>query len=166
VGSGCQGNKAVSIGRGFFSFDTSSLPENAVITGARLKLHITGKANNKNDGTDFVAVVQGRQASPLSLINSDYVKAGDSILNPTEGSNRVDITSVVINAYTSWVLNAAGLSWISTTGYSNFALREGHDISNFWAAFKNGQGNSLSVALSEQAGTTQDPVLEITYIVP
>jgi hypothetical protein len=166
VGSGCQGNKAVSIGRGFFSFDTSSLPDNAVITSARLKLHITGKANNKNDGTDFVAVVQGRQASPLSLSNTDYVNAGDNILNPTEGSNRVDITSIVINAFTSWDLNAAGLSWISTTGYSNFALREGHDILNFWAAFKNGQGNSLSVAMSEQAGTALDPVLEITYIVP
>lgn len=166
VTSGCGGNKSVSIARGFLSFDTSTLPDNAVITSATLKIYITGKDNNKNNGNDFVSVVEGRQASPTSLVGGDYVNAGNSITNPTEGSNRIDITSVLLNAYTSWTLNATGVSWISKTGYTNFALREGHDILNLWVAFGGGKGNSIHVALSEQAGTNQDPVLEITYTVP
>lgn len=166
VASGCLGNKAVSLARGFLSFDTSTLPDDAIIVSANLKLYVTGKLDNKNDGNDFVSVVEGRQASPTSLSNNDYANAGDSTNNPTEGSNRVDITSIALNAYTSWILNATGYSWVSKTGYSNFALREGHDILNLWAGFASGQGNALHVALSEQTGTNQDPVLEITYIVP
>jgi hypothetical protein len=166
VSSGCLGNKAVSLTRGFLSFDTSTLPDTAVITSARLKLYVTGKLDSKNDGNDFVSVVEGRQGSPTFLSNGDYVNAGDSNTNPTEGSNRVDITSIAINAYASWTLNATGYSWISKTGYSNFALREGHDILNLWPAFASGQGNALHVAMSEQTGTNQDPVLEITYIIP
>jgi hypothetical protein len=166
VTSGCQGNKAVSLARGFISFDTSSLPDDAVITSARLKLYVTGKINSKNDGSDFVSVVEGRQTSPTSLSDSDYANAGNAVTNPAEGSNRVDITSIAINAYTTWTLNVTGLSWISKTGFSKFAFREGHDILNLWAAFTNGQGSALHVAMSEQAGSNQHPVLEVTYVIP
>jgi hypothetical protein len=164
VASGCQGFAAISLARGFLSFDTSSLPDNATIVGVRLRLYVTGKLNDRNDGNDFVVVVEGRQALPTSLSGNDFVNAGDAATNPTEGSNRIDITSVSTNTYTNWILNAGSYSWISKTGYSKLALREGHDVLNLWAGFTGGQGNSLHVALSEQPGTNQDPILEVTYI--
>ena len=166
VTSGCQGFHAVGLARGFLSFDTSALPDTAVIISVKLKLYVTGKVNDRNDGNDFITVVQGRQASPTSLSNSDFVNAGNALINPTEGSNRIDITSIPINAYTSWILNATGFSWVSTSGYTTLALREGHDVLNLWAGFGFGQGDGIDVAMSEQTGTNQDPVLEVTYIIP
>jgi hypothetical protein len=164
VSSGCQGFTAINLTRGFLSFDTSSIPDGATIVSVRLRLFITGKVNDRNDGNDFVVVVEGRQANPNSLSASDFVNAGDAITNPTEGSNRTDITSIPINAYTSWILNASAYAWISKTGFSKLALREGHDVLNLWASFTGGQGNGLHVAMSEQPGTNQDPVLEVTYV--
>lgn len=166
VNSGCQSASGVSLTRGFLSFDTSSIPDGAVVTSAKLKLFVTGKYNHRNDGNDFVTVVQGRQASPTALANSDYPNAGDAITNPTEGSNRVDITNILISAYSSWILNATGISWVSKTGYTAIALREGHDLLNIWPAYASGQLNAVHVSMSEQSGTNQDPILEITYIIP
>lgn len=166
VNSGCQGSNGVTLTRGFLSFDTSSIPDGAVVTSAKLKLFVTGKYNHRNDGNDFVTVVQGRQASPTGLSASDYPNAGDAITNPTEGSTRVDITNMVISAYSSWILNATGISWVSKTGYTALALREGHDVLNIWPGYASGQINAIHVSMSEQPGTNQDPILEITYITP
>jgi YD repeat-containing protein len=55
---------------------------------------------------------------------------------------------------------------ISKTGNSKLALREGHDVKNSAFSGIAGQFNNLTIANSEYAGTTSDPVLEVTYSVP
>jgi hypothetical protein len=159
-------NTNVLIMRGFLPFDTSALPDNAVITGATLGLFVTGKSDAVNDGMDFVTVVQGFQASSSSLTGADYSKAGDAIDNPTEGTNRVDITGIPTNAYQQWTFKSIGMSWISTTGVTLLAAREGHDVLDSLPGYQNTQSNLLDVYMSEQPGTSQDPYLQITYYIP
>src|SRR5262249_38984565 len=124
VGSLLSGGSIVML-RGYLPFDTSALPANAIITDATLGVYVIATQDNANDGNDFVSVVQGLQASPQTLTGTDYAKAGDAVDNPTEGSNRLDITNLTLNAYKTWTLNSAGISWIVPGGVSQFAVREG-----------------------------------------
>ena len=156
----------VNVMRGFLAFDTSALPRNAVITGATLGVFVTGTADSVNDGNDFVTVVQGLQASPTILNVNDFSKAGNAGDHPVEGSNRVDITGIATNAYMQWTLSPTGLTWISPGGFSQFAVREGHDVLDVWPGYANGQGDAISAYMSEQPGTSQDPYLKITYTIP
>lgn len=168
VGTGCTtagilGTSTVNLSRGFLAFDTSALPDNAVISQASVYVYVTSKSLSKNDGNGFVSIVQGAQASTTSLTTADYNKAGNTATNPTEGSNRLDISSIGAGAYAKWDLNASGLGWLSKTAPTKLALREGHDILNAWPSYTSGQGNYISASLSEQPGTSQDPYLDITY---
>lgn len=160
VGSGCLGFSAVNIARAHFAFDTSNLPDDAVITDAEFFVYVTGKKNDIADGKDFVVVAQNNQATTNLLQGSDYNKVG-----LTEGSNRLSIGGVGLNSYNSWSLNSTGLNWINKTGFTTLALREGHDLLNSWPGYADQKGNVLSAALSE-AGTAQTPYVEITYTTP
>ena len=153
------------IQRVFLPFDTSFLPDNASITDAKLKVYVTTKLNNDNDGDDFVTVVQATEPSVTALTTADYDLAG-SINNPTEGidtTERKDITNVPIKAYLVFNLNSTGKNWISKTGFTKLALREGHDVKDSPFIGIDGQSNSLTTRTSEYSATTYDPILEVTY---
>ncbi len=49
---------------------------------------------------------------------------------------------------------------------TKLALREGHDVINSPFVGSSGQHNRLVLRAGEYAGTTSDPILEITYTVP
>ena len=115
------------------------------------------------DGNDFISVVQGRQASPTALTAADYPKAGNQLQGATEGAARVGLSNVPLNAYTTWNLNASGLAWVTKGGYTQLALREGHDLLNIWPNYASGKGVALTVVMSESATPSQTPYLEITY---
>jgi len=164
VQAGKTNNSTYRIERAFLAFNTSALPDNTSIVDAKLKVYVHGKTNPDNDGDDWVTVVQGSQASPTSLVLNDYDNAG-AITNPTEGidtSERKDITNVSTNAYLTLNLNNTGKGWISKTGNTLLALREGHDVIN--SSYTGGKGgNQLTLRSSEYSGTAFDPVLEVTY---
>jgi len=151
------------IRRGFFVFDTSSIPDNASIQSASLKVYVSGKANGDNDGEDFFVAVPTTQASTVSLSLEDYDQAG-AVSNPQELSGRVDLGIIVTGVYNAWSLNAAGLSAIDKGGMTKIGLREGHDVLNHTIAA--GKTNKIAVKFSEQTGTAQDLYLEITYTAP
>jgi hypothetical protein len=159
------GGSGIFLARGFLPFDTSSLPANAVITSASMGLFVTGTSDTLNDGNDFVTVTRGYEASATSLTVNDYNKAGNATDDPTEGGNRIDITSIPANSYIQWNLNAAGMSWITPGGVSQFAVREGHDALDIYD-YQTNQADSINAYMSEQPGTSQDPYLQITYTIP
>lgn len=165
VSSGKATTTNYRIERGFLSFDTSSLPDTAVVTNAKLSVIPNAKLNNDNDGDDWITVTQGTQSSPTTLATADYDNAGNITL-PTEGiyhSERKDITSVTTGQYLHFTLNPTGRSWVSTTGSTKLALREGHDAINSPFVGTSGQYSRLTVRSGEYTGTTSDPVLEVTY---
>lgn len=161
--TGCNSQARAFIHRGFLAFDTSSIPDDAVVTDAVLKLYVHKKFNALDDGNDFIAVVEGRQASATSLVGEDFDMAGSSITDPVEGSERMDISAITTGGYNTWTLNSAGLSWISLTGQTKLALREGHDIQKIYPAYTAGQYNGIGYYLSEQITSNLIPVLEVTY---
>lgn len=166
VGTGCTSGGAVNVSRGFLVFDTSALPDDAVITSASVNVYVTGKSDSKNDGNGFVSVVQGLQSSMASLTTTDYGRAGSAVTNPVEGSKRLDITGVEVMTFARWDLNATGVGWVSKSGVTKLALREGHDIVNAWPSYTSNTGDYISVYLSEQTGAAQDPFIEVTYTRP
>ncbi len=162
--------------RGFLPFDTSAIPSNATITSSTLKIYITGTNDDDNDGDDFIVLVQTSQASSATLISDDYDQVG-AINNPSEGSNRIDIGNITTSAYNSWILNATGTPWIkksgetsncgTTAGITCLGLREGHDVVDSPIAIGAGLVISrIKWSSLEATGTTQDPLLEITYTIP
>ena len=168
TGNGKASATSYRIRRAFLPFDTSSLPDDAVISDAKLKTYINSKLNNDNDGDDWVTVVQTSQPSNTALANSDFDLAG-SINNPTEGvdtGERKDITSVSTSAYLTFNLNATGKGWVNKTGFTKLGLREGHDVIDSPFTGTSGQNNYLIIRAGEYSGTSSDPKLEITYSIP
>lgn len=104
-------------------FDTSALPDDAVITSASVNVRVTGKSNSKNDCSTFVSIVHGLQASAANLTSTDYAKAGSVITNLTEGSNRLDISLIRTTECARWDLNATRLGWVSKTWVTKLAVR-------------------------------------------
>jgi RHS repeat-associated protein len=168
VRSGKSGSTTFRIDRAFLPFNTSALPDNAIITDAKLKVYVVSKLNNDNDGDDWVTVVQGTQASVSSLVVADYDNAGNAT-NPVEGidtSERKDITNVPTSQYLTFNLNNTGKNWISPTGSTKLALREGHDATNSAFVGSYGQYNQLYIRNGEYSGASYDPILEVTYTIP
>lgn len=166
AGTGCDSNisSRVKISRGFLNFDTSNLPDDAIIQSATVHMFITKKQNNVNDGMDFVSVVHGLQNPGLNLGLADYSNSGNAISNPVEGSNRIDIGDIPTQDYESWSLNAEGLSWINVSGSTLLSFREGHDILGTWPQYSSNIQNSVQGQFSLNLDISSDPYLEIVYI--
>ena len=64
------------------------------------------------------------------------------------------------------MLSVTGQGWVNKTGPTKLALREGHDVLNTPFVGAKNQYNQLQVRTSEYTGTTNDPVLEVTYTLP
>ena len=143
----------------FLPIDTSGIADTDTITAATLNIFVNSIGNGDNDGDDFIVVLQASQASPTELVNADYDQCG-SVDSPTEGSDRLDISSLTTSAYNSWTLNATGLGWISKTGTTLLCQREGHDVLDSPTAAS--AASHQGTACSETSGTGSDPYLSVT----
>jgi len=151
------------VSRVFVPFDTTSIPNGAIITAATLNLYVIATSNTDNDGDDWVNVVQTDQASTATLDNDDINNCG-AVDNPTEGATRIDIGNITLNQYNVWTLNSTGLTWINKNGNTLLGLREGHDAID--SPIGTNLSDRIGFSSTEETGTTQDPYLEITYITP
>ena len=154
--------------RDFFPFDTSSLPDNAVVSSSTLNLFVNNVINNFADGYNTINVYQGFEASPTQVVNSDISKCGNAITNPTKGSTDLSISSTTASSTISFSLNSTGLNWASTTGYTQLCIREGHDAANQPLVYTGDTSleSGVAFATSETASTTQEPSLSLTYSIP
>ena len=154
-----------TIDRSFFSFDTSVIPDNAEILSADLNLFVTNIADQYNDSYSYISVLEGNQSSTAVVSNSDIDDCGDAVVNPTKGSNDIDVTNLNTNQYENIALNSQGLEWLSKTGYTKLCLRTGHDIENQPVINNDLSWKSTLVQYktSEEQGVDSDPYLEVTY---
>lgn len=88
------------------------------------------------------------------------------IIEGIDSGNRWDITNVTTSQYESFTLNSTGRGWVDVSGWTKLGLREGHDIED--QAIQTGAlvTSGVNIAMSEYAGTTRDPKLEVTYTLP
>lgn len=144
VGQFVTAGPLFSIYRSILSFDTSSLPDTATITGATLKLY--GKTDQST--TDFTLTAESVHAPPYTT--ADYAVA-------TYGTDRGTFaTSGWSTAgYNSITIATAA---VSTTVTTDLGLRSSRDISSTSPV-------NQEYVTYYQAGHANQPILEVTYTV-
>jgi hypothetical protein len=143
-----------ALSRLFFPVNTSSLPDNAIINSATFSLF--GFFSVENADSDSACVIQTSQASTSSLSTSDWNSVGGSI------AATKTFASWSTTDYNDFSFNSAYLGWINKTGFTKLGLRALRDIN---AQAPTGF-NSIQMYFSENAGTSKDPKLVVTYSVP
>lgn len=143
--------------RVFLPFDTSAITDTDTIDSATIQLRGTSSWDQDNDAQAYMAIVQSTQASATSLANGDY-----DALGATAFSDTIDITSWNTGGFNTFTLNASGLANISKTGYSLFALREGHDLENSPVTSSAGTSGVVS-RMANYTGTSSDPIISVTH---
>jgi len=131
-------------------FDTSSLPDDAVITDATLSLY--GAFNPSNTDFDIVVVRGAELNDPLSL--NDY---GD-LLDETESRGSINAIGFSIDGYNDITLNQLGLNEIDKAGTTKFGLRSSMDIDIIPPA-----GAEYVQIYSNEKGSGYQPKLTVTY---
>ncbi len=110
--------------RGFFFFDTSGLPNNAIITEATLDMGFLG---DDYSNTNFNIIL--RSASCVG----DTIVVGDYDLTNYDGENlgELDVNPPSLSDdYCHFTLNFLGRSHINTNGITKFVLLSEEDINN------------------------------------
>lgn len=149
------GYDTYSVYRGYLYFDTSGIPDDAVVSDVKLYLYGAGDF----DTSDYcsVRVTEGMPTYPHDpLVNADYNKANynTDLLgqlfagNYTLGWNTINF-------------NSAGEAEINLTGTSKFCLRSTFDISGVTPS-----NSQYVVFYSREKGLTYAPYLEVTYSIP
>lgn len=147
-----SGGNQYRISRGFFPSDTSAIDDGATILSATLKIYSTASGASDIDGVS-AHIVPSSQASNTQLVNDDY-----NNISFTDCGSKT-LASITASTYQSISLNATGLSNISKTGFSLFAVIGSIDLNNSSSPTNN--GNTWQGYFSEQSGTSNDPYLEV-----
>ena len=141
--------------RAILSFDTSALPDTAVITSAALKIKQNGPAVGTNPFTVLTNLWADIRQGPFGT--GLVLQLGDFDAAPSFAKAAVFNPTAVGNVYTAY-LNASGLANISKTGATQFRLAFITDDNN------NNTADYIKV-LSGNAATDQ-PALVITFTLP
>jgi hypothetical protein len=150
------------ISRVFILFDTSSLPNDAIISSAVISMYVVSVAYNDNDTQAYAAIYSSTPASNTDITTADYDQIGSTVL-----SDKIDLDTITIDQYQAFTLNATGISAISLTGVSKFSIREGHDAENVAYAGANNTSNYMgSKSANSASSDAEKPKLVVTYTVP
>lgn len=155
VGQRFIGGSVYRCYRGFVSFDTTTLPADAIVTGATLYIC----AATDGSTTDFlVRVYRYLWASSLAAnLEADYDGAYGS--GTLEGTLRDTSAGWTSGTYYSLAVDPAG---IDLADYTNYALVSAEDVNN---SAPTGD-EYVDFYTADEAGTTKDPYLEVTYSLP
>lgn len=136
-------------------FDTSSLPDEAAILSAYIGVYLTTIVSTAGGS---VGVTASTISSNSSFATSDFGSVG-----ATELATRVNFSSLTLNQYNQWDLNAAGLAAINKTGFTKLCLRSSFDIDATLPT--SGQRVEIDGRNSEFSGTGSDPYLVVVWTV-
>lgn len=138
-------------------FDTSSIPDTAVITAATISVVGTDKASGL--GGQGLHVCGSTSTNTTTVVAADYqARAGTSFGSKGYTSFLTDGTT-----YNDITLNASGLAAIDKTGYSRFTFRISGDMLNDEPTWHAGAESYVNILLKEEPGTGVDPKLVVTY---
>jgi len=113
-----------TVWRVFLPFDSTSLPANAIVLSATLKLY--GHGDYSDDEFDVV-IVEGPDIGEGSLDFDDYDEFG------TTSFGSLNTTALAVGAWNTFTINATGVAFINVaiqSGNIFFALRSGEDLNN------------------------------------
>jgi hypothetical protein len=144
--------------RAFLKFDTSSIPDDAIIDQINLKL----VATTDNSTTDFNVIIKKfnwASYDPVSAGNMESVF--DGILSATADDNIWRSTSG-ISTNTQYSSGNLNINWINKTGYTYYGLISSRDISGTQPT----GSENVRLASQENATSAYRPILTIEYHEP
>jgi len=148
-------------------FDTSGLPDTAIISAATLSIYGETKDNTLTGSPPTVNIFASNPTGNTAVIAGDYVytRWGTTKLCDTDITYANWLTNAVSPYWNNFTLNAAGIALISLTSITKFGIREStYDVPNIapsWAATRNEGMNGYSA----EQGTGYKPKLVVTYTV-
>lgn len=153
VGKDSGGNFIVN--RYFLIFNTSgTLPGVHTINSVKLRVYVTGTADNDNDGQDTIVVCPFSPTDPEGVVVADF-----DLFTYSVKSNAIDIGDISTSAYNEWTLTDNTL--FDNTDYTQLGLLEYHDLSNAAYAGANSTYNYLQVY--QGTSETNKPQLVVNY---
>lgn len=155
-------NQFARINRGIFLFNTAALTTGATISSAVLSLYAAAAADGLA-ATPNIDIYTSTPTSNTTLAIGDYGQFGTV-------SQAAPVTyatwSAAVGTYQGFTFNATGLGNISKTSVSKFGARNAnYDVGNVAPAWVSSGVSNLNARFADQAGTTNDPKLVITYTV-
>lgn len=144
--------------RSIYTFDTSPLGAGATISAATISFY--GSSVRTDAASPTAQVVAATPAANNALANADYGQLGS-----TAFSTAIAAGSWSTSAYNDFALNTNGKANISKTGVSGFGGIEGaYDLTGTDPGdLTNGGTDYANCYNADQAGTTNDPKLVVTY---
>lgn len=151
------------LSRGIAIFNTATLPDNATITSATLSLYGYSKLD-ENNWQPNVNIYSVTTASSTAIGTGDYLYTN---FGTTAYSTAIAYNNWSVSGYNTFTLNSSGLAHISLTGVTKFGIRNAnYDVANNPPFLDNDIGSTyLFWYTADQAGTSYDPVLTITYYI-
>ena len=155
-------NEYFDMGRGFYLFDTSAIPDTDTIDSATLSVIATAK--EETIISQSIGWTVATTASNTGATATDYE---NSLAAVTRLATDITIASIDVggSTYTDWALNASGLTNISKTGVSKFCEKLSADIDNSAPTWASGGAASITIRNAETADTTSDPKLVVVHSV-
>lgn len=162
ISSGAMGNPILTastttdqftaLGRFGFNFDTSSIPDDAIITSATMSIYINW--HSVSLGTHQLVAVSFTPASTATIANADYANFGSTALCTP--------ISVSTPAYNDFVLNSTGLALINKSGVTSLGVKLEWDRAGvFGGTWASGANNTINVNFAD-AGSNK-PKLTVDY---
>ena len=137
------------------------MPDGATVTAATLSVYCYAKATGLSGNVCLVSSTAG-----TTLAAGDRTAVGTTELmdrTTALGGSATTFANFTTSAHNVLTLNASGLSQISTSGNTKFAFRTSFDLDNTTPGSGIGY---VAISTALQAGTSEDPILEVTYTVP
>ncbi len=156
-------NQFSSLRRYIGMFDTSSLSNTYIQTatfslnGAMTKINTLGLSDSEA-GAGITSV---NPASTSNLVAADYNIAN---WGATKYATDIGFSAWSNTAYNDFVFNSSGLASINKAGITKLGCRLAIDIDNGSPAWISLATSRLGLSFADQAGTTQDPKLVVTYV--
>jgi hypothetical protein len=155
--------------RGFVSFNTALIPDDAIVSSSTLYIIPNGRAVQSTDEYSYIGLT-----GPVNLASSPQLTLGDfdqagTVDNPPFLSNRkVTMSDPWISTQpVPFSLNTVGLQNIKKDGYSSFAFREGHDIENIAPSPLNASTDDWYIGATHAFTTPWTrPYLVVEYSLP
>lgn len=141
-------NTNYTFDRYWFHFDTSSLPDNATVTSAFLRLPGTATTNNNAD-TDTIGIYQSTVVSDTLLAITDWTNWGATLLG-----------SLAFGSYNNAgnndiALNASGIALVSLSGYTKLMVMTTKD-----------HAATPPTGLNNETFSSTGLLLSVTYTTP
>jgi hypothetical protein len=142
------------VSRIFLPFDTSALPDGAIITEATLAIYGAGSNTEYDAGYTDLKLYEGTQAEPITMANFDSFNS--TLLTDDASPWEYPLSG---SGYSTISLNAAGIALINKTGITKYCIRQHGDVN----ALQPTSQNYAVINLSEK-GSGYKPKLVVTYI--